>query len=94
MLNSDMIKLNSILTSINQNGLSITEVNSIDAIYNIYGTEKDYWDAIVNIVLPVRNATNTIYRLFYTKAKENNIDYTTEKVVQSDIFIIGGSNRR
>lgn len=94
MLNSDIIKLNSILTSISQNGLSVAEVSNIDTVYDVYGTEKDYWDAIVNIVLPIRNATNTTYRLFYSKAKENNIDYSTEKVVQSDVFIMGGSNRR
>lgn len=92
MLNSDKIKLNSILTSISESVLRISEVVNIDNIYDVYSTEKDYYDAIVNIVLPSRNATNTTYKLFYSKAKENNISYSIEKVAKSDLFIIGGSN--
>jgi hypothetical protein len=92
MLNSDKIKLNSILTSISESVLRVSEVNAIDNVYDVYGSEKDYYDAIVQIVLPLRKATNTSYRAFYRVAKENGIDYSTQKVAISDLFIIGGSN--
>lgn len=92
MLNSDKTKLNSILTSIGESALRTAEVGNIDNIYDVYSTEKDYYDAIVNIILPSRKATNTTYKLFYSKAKENNISYSNEKVAKSDLFIMGGSN--
>lgn len=92
MLNSDKIKLNSILTSISESVLRVSEVNAIDNVYDVYGSEKDYYDAIVQIVLPLRKATNTSYRNFYRVAKENSIDYSTQKVAISDLFIIGSSN--
>jgi len=93
MLNSDKIELNSILTSISESVLRTSEVVNIDNVYDVYSTKKDYYDAIVNIVLPSRKSTNTTYRLFYNKAKENGISYSTEKTSKSDLFIIGGSNR-
>ena len=93
MLNSDKIKLNSILTSISESVLRTSEVVNIDSVYDIYTSEKDYYDVIVNIILPSRKATNTTYKLFYSKAKENNISYTIEKSASSDLFIMGGANR-
>lgn len=92
MLNSDKIKLNSILTSISESVLRTSEVVNIDNVYDVYSNEKDYYDAIVQIILPSRKATNTTYRSFYRVAKENSISYSTEKSASSDLFIIGGSN--
>lgn len=90
--NSDKVKINTILTSMGEGILKESDVIAIDDVYDVFATEKDYWDAVVNIVLPLRNATNTSYRAFYRLAKENNIFYTIEKVTKSDLFIMGGSN--
>lgn len=92
MLNSNKVKINTTLTAMGEGVLKESEVVAIDNVYDIFATEKDYWDCIVNIVLPLRNATNTSYRAFYRLAKENNISYTIEKITKNDLFIMGGSN--
>lgn len=91
MLNKDKIKINNILIAINNQPLSVFEVEKLDEIYLEYKIEKDYYDACL-LVLTLRNATNSVLQDFYNLAKENSIEYEAKKTKSSEVFIIGGAN--